>query len=87
MSESLDPLSARACRMANAYNAGIKVTEKLQAGDSLLSSVADSSIQTEYLNDSHSEWHPASHSFIGMVQLLIYRKVPAFESVKTVAEP
>ena len=47
------PLSARACRITNAYDIGIEITEKLRAGDSLLSSVAESPIQTEYLDDSY----------------------------------
>ena len=84
MVESLDPLSARACRMTHAYNTGIEITEKLRAGDSLLSSVADSSIQTEYLDDSYPEWHPAPHSFLGMVRLLIYREATG-ESYRALA--
>ena len=84
MAESLDPLSARACRMTHAYNTGIEITEKLRAGDSLLSSVADSSIQTEYLDDSYPEWHPAPHSFLGMVRLLIYREATG-ESYRALA--
>ena len=74
MADSLDPLSDRACRMTDAYSTGIEITEQLRAGDSLLSSVAESSIQTEYLDDSYPEWHPAPHAFLGMVRLLIYRE-------------
>jgi hypothetical protein len=36
MGESLDPLSDRACRMTDAYNTGIEITEQLREGDSLL---------------------------------------------------
>jgi len=36
MAESLDPLSDRACRMTDAYNTGIEITEQLREGDSLL---------------------------------------------------
>ena len=85
MTESLDPLSARACRMTHAYNTGIEITEKLRAGDSLLSSVADSSIQTEYLDVNHPEWHPAPHSFLGMIRLLIYREATG-ESYRALAQ-
>ncbi|KTG10658.1 transposase [Haloprofundus marisrubri] len=46
----------------------------MRAGKSLVSSVAESSIQTKYLDDSYPEWHPAPHSFLGMVRLLIYRE-------------
>ena len=84
MGESLDPLSDRACRMTDAYNTGIEITEQLREGDSLLLSVADSSIQTEYLNDSYPEWHPAPHSFLGMVRLLIYREATG-ESYRALA--
>ena len=84
MAESLDPLSDRACRMTDAYNTGIEITEQLREGDSLLLSVADSSIQTEYLNDSYPEWHPAPHSFLGMVRLLIYREATG-ESYRALA--
>ena len=85
MTESLDPLSARACRMTHAYNTGIEITEKLRAGDSLLSSVADNSIQTEYLDVNHPEWHPAPHSFLGMIRLLIYREATG-ESYRALAQ-
>ncbi|MYL16768.1 transposase [Halorubrum terrestre] len=84
MAESLDPLSDRACRMTDAYNTGIEITEQLREGDSLLSSVADSSIQTEHLSDSYPEWHPAPHSFLGMVRLLIYREATG-ESYRALA--
>jgi IS5 family transposase len=60
--------------MTDAYSTGIEITEQLRAGDSLLSSVAESSIQTEYLDDSYPEWHPAPHAVLGMVRLLIYRE-------------
>ena len=84
MAESLDPLSDRACRMTDAYNTGIEITEQLREGDSLLSSVAESSIQTEYLDDSYPEWHPAPHAFLGMVRLLIYREATG-ESYRALA--
>ncbi len=50
MADSLDPLSDR--RMTDAYSTGIEITEQLRAGDPLLSSVTESSLQTEYLDDS-----------------------------------
>jgi len=75
MPDLLDPLSDRARRMTDAYSAGIEITEQLRAGDSLPSSIAKSSIRTELLADAYPEWHPASHSFLGMVRLLIYREI------------
>ena len=84
MAESLDPLSDRACRMTDAHNTGIEITEQLREGDFLLSSVTDSSIQTEHLHDSYPVWHPAPHSFLGMVRLLIYREATG-ESYRALA--
>jgi hypothetical protein len=74
MSETLDPLSDRACRMIDAYSTGIEITEQLRAGNTLPSSVAESSIQIKYLDDGYPEWYPAPYPFLGMVRLLIYRE-------------
>jgi hypothetical protein len=84
MAGSLDLLSDHACRMTDAYSTGIEITEQLRAGNSLLSSVAESSIQTTYLNDGYPEWHPAPHPFLGMVRLLIYREATG-ESYRALA--
>ena len=75
MRDSLDPLSDRAHRMTDGYSTGIKIIEQLRAGNSLPSSIAKSSIRTELLDDGYPEWHPAPHSFLGMVRLLIYREI------------
>ena len=75
MQDSLDPLSDRARRMTAAYSTGIEITAQLRSGNMLASSIAGSSIRTEILDDAYPEWHPASHSFLGMVRLLIYREV------------
>lgn len=75
MPDTLDPLSDRACRMTGAYRTGIGVIEQLQAGNSLPLSVAESTIRTEYLDDGYPEWHPAPHSFLGMIRLLVYREI------------
>jgi len=72
MVDSLHPLSDRACRMTDTYSTGIEMIEHLRAGESLLSSVTESSVQTECLDDSYPDWHPAPHSVLGMVRLLIY---------------
>lgn len=74
MQNSLDPLSDRACRMTDAYSAGIEITEQLRVGNSLLTSIAESSIRIELLDDAYPEWHPAPLSFLGMIRLLIYRE-------------
>jgi len=75
MQDSLDPLSDRARRMTAAYSTGIEITAQLRTGNMLASSIAGSSIRTEILDDAYPEWHPASHSFLGMVRLLIYREI------------
>ena len=75
MPDTLDPLSDRSCRMTDAYRTGIGVTEQLRAENSLISSVAESTIRTEYLDDGYPEWHPAPHSFLGMIRLLVYREI------------
>ena len=75
MQNSLDPLSDRARRMTDAYSTGIEITALFQAGNLLASSISESSIRTELLDDAYPEWHPAPHSFLGMVRLLIYRQI------------
>lgn len=55
MSDSPAPLSDRNCRVTDADSTGIEITEQLRAGVSLLSSVAESSIQTEHHDDSYPE--------------------------------
>mgnify|MGYP000224074212 CR=1 FL=1 len=83
MADSLDPISDRICRMTNTHT-GIEITEQLQAGNSLPSSIAESTVQTEYLNDRYPEWHPAPDLFLGMVRLLIYREITG-ESYRALA--
>nr|WP_239642058.1 transposase [Natrinema versiforme] len=83
MADSLDQLSNHACRMTDTCT-GIEITEQLQAGNSLPSSIAESTIRTEYLNDSYPEWHPSPDSFLGMVRLLIYREITG-ESYRALA--
>nr|WP_240729962.1 transposase [Halalkalirubrum salinum] len=61
--------------MIDAYSTGIEITEQLRAGNTLSSSIAESSIRTELLDDGYPEWHPAPPSFLGMVRLLIYREI------------
>jgi len=75
MQDSLDPLSDRARRMTVAYSTGIEITAQLRAGNLLASSIAETSIRTELLDDAYPEWHPASHSFLRMIRLLIYREI------------
>ena len=61
--------------MTDAYSTGIEITAQLRKGNSLPLSIAESSIRIEFLGDDYPEWHPAPHSFPGMVRLLIYREI------------
>jgi len=61
--------------MTDAYSTGIEITAQLRKGNSLPLSIAESSIRIEFLGDDCPEWHPAPHSFPGMVRLLIYREI------------
>lgn len=83
MADSPDPPSNHNYRITDA-NTGLEITEQLQAGNSLPSSIAESTIRTEDFNDSYPEWHPAPDSFLGMVRLLIYRKITG-ESYRALA--
>lgn len=74
MPDLLDPLSDRARRMTDAYSVGIEITEQLRAGDSLPSGIGKSSIRTALPADAYPEWHPALHSFLGKIRLLVYRE-------------
>ncbi|WP_152418516.1 transposase [Haloarcula amylolytica] len=84
MQDSLDQLSDRARWMTAAYSTGIEITAQLRAGNMLAPSIVKTPIRTEILDDAYPEWHPASHSFLGMVRLLIYREITG-DSYRAVA--
>jgi len=92
MSETLDPLSDRACRMTHAYKTGIELTETLRDGACLRAAVSRVTIYTERLEDGYPEWHPAPDPFRGMLRLFIYREVTGdtyrtLETYQELAEP
>lgn len=72
VSETLDPLSDCACRMTHAYKTGIKLSERLQDGESLRAAVSEVTIYMEHLEDGYPNWHPPPDSFRGMIRLSIY---------------
>ena len=72
MSETLDPLSDRACRMTHAYKTGIELTETLRDGTCLCAAVSGVTPYTEHLKDGYPDWHPAPDLFEGMLRLVIY---------------
>jgi hypothetical protein len=92
MSETLDPLSDRACRMTHAYKTGIELRETLRDGACLRVAVSEVTVYTEHLEDSYPKWHPAPDSFQGMLRLFIYRDVTGdsyrtLETYQELAEP
>ncbi|ELY93736.1 transposase [Natrialba taiwanensis] len=92
MSETLDPLSDRACRMTHAYKTGIELRETLRDGACLRAAVSEVTIYMEHLEDSYPEWHPAPDSFRGMVRLFVYREITGdnyrtLETYQELAEP
>jgi len=92
MSETLDPLSDRACRMTHAYKTGIELSERLQDGVCLQTAVSKVTIYTEHLEDGYPVWHPAPDLFQGMLRLFIYREITGdnyrtLETYQELAEP
>jgi hypothetical protein len=92
MSETLDPLSDRACRMTHAYKTGIELRETLRDGACLRAAVSEVTLYTAQLEDGYPEWHPAPDSFRGMLRLLIYRELTGdsyrtLETYQELAEP
>ncbi len=92
MSETLDPLSDRACRMTHAYKTGIELTETLRDVACLRAAVSEVTIYTEHLEDGYPDWHPAPESFEGMLRLFIYREITGdsyrtLETYQELAEP
>ena len=92
MSETLNQLSDRACRMTYAYKTGIELRETLRDGGCLQAAVSKATIYMEYLEDGYPNWHPAPHSFEGMLRLFIYREITGdsyrtLETYQELAEP
>ena len=53
MSETLDPLSDRACRMIHAYKTEIELRETLRDGACLRAAVSEATIYMEHLEDGY----------------------------------
>ena len=92
MSETLNPLSTRACRMTHAYKTGIELRETLRDGVCLRTAVSEVTIYMEHLEDGYPSWHPAPDSFQGMLRLFIYREITGdsyrtLETYQELAEP
>ena len=92
MSETLDPLSDRACRMTHAYKTGIELSEALLERACLWDAVSEVTIYMEHLEDGYPDWHPAPDTFRGMLRLFIYREITGdsyrtLETYQEFAEP
>jgi len=92
MSETLDPFSDRACWMTYAYKTGIELRETLREGACFRKAVSEVTIYMEHLEDGYPDWHPAPHSFEGMLRLFIYREITgdsyrALETYQELANP
>jgi len=78
--------------MTHAYKTGIELREMLQEGACLRTAVSDVTLYMEHLEDSYPDWHPAPHSFEGMLRLFIYREITgdsyrALETYQELAGP
>ena len=85
MLETLDPFSDRACRMTYAYKTGTELRETLREGACLRKAVSEVTIYMEHLEDGYPDWHPAPHSFEGMLRLFMYREITG-DSYRTLAQ-
>ena len=78
--------------MTHAYKTGIELRETLREGACLRTAVSEVTIYTEYLEDGYPSWHPAPHSFEGMLRLFIYREITGdsyrtLETYQELADP
>ena len=78
--------------MTHAYKTGIELRETLREGACLRTAVSEVTIYTEYLEDGYPGWHPAPHSFEGMLRLFIYREITGdsyrtLETYQELADP
>lgn len=92
MSETLDPLSDRACRITHAYETGIELRETLHDGACLRAAVSSVTLYTDQLDDGYPDWHPASDSFEGALRLFLYREITGdsyrtLETYQELADP
>ncbi|MDB2246151.1 transposase [Halorubrum ezzemoulense] len=72
-------------RLTDAYLVGLTLTEALKVDQSLCTALRTLEGPFDSLNDGYPEWHPAPHSFEGMVRLLLYRELTG-ESYRSLAQ-
>ncbi len=66
-----------ACRerlLTDAYLIGVELTRALNAGQSFFIPLRQLEGPFDLLDDGYPEWHPAPHSFEGMLRLFLYRE-------------
>jgi hypothetical protein len=61
--------------LTDAYIVGVKLRTAVDNDQSLLTALRELTGPFDLLDDGYPEWHPASHSFEGMVRLFLYREL------------
>ena len=61
--------------LTDAYIVGVKLRTKLESDQSLCTALRQLAGPFDLLDDGYPEWHPAPHSFAGMVRLFLYREI------------
>jgi hypothetical protein len=72
-------------QLTDAYLVGLTLIEALKADQSLCTALRTLEGSFDSLNDGYPEWHPAPHSFEGMVRLFLYRELTG-ESYRSLAQ-
>jgi len=78
-------MGMRALMLTNAYNVGIKLVRAVSLGSPLPQAVASVTGPPDCLTDGYPSWHPAPHSFEGLIRLFLYREVTG-ESYRDLAQ-
>jgi len=61
--------------LTDAYLVGVELRMALESGQSLCTALREVAGPFDLLDDGYPKWHPAPHSFEGMVCLFIYREL------------
>jgi hypothetical protein len=68
-------MASRKSWLTDAYFVGVKLTAALDSNQSFCTALRTLEGPFERLTDSYPDWHPAPHSFEGMVRLFLYREL------------
>jgi len=61
--------------LSDAYIVGVKLRTALDSDQSLCTALRQLTGPFDLLDDGYPEWHPAPHSFEGMLRLFLYREL------------